>query len=320
NKNIPTIFNDIKDNIPDAYTVSLTDWKAINAIAQLKFQGKDDEVTEINETNYPENDLAQLTDAATKLIGKDKAPTFMFLHYYEPDYAGHHSDFLSDPYAYITAIKSVFNQVEHLLEAVDSRRENKQEQWLVMIVTDRGGMGIDHFGQSVKERQIFTTFYDPQDNRYSGGGEINALQGQTMITPTILQYFGIPIPNVITGRPINASNLKEDLFYVSYNDNVSIIGNVVGYPQLASTHWKNLDLGDSVKKLTAMVESNDGKELYFFLNDGNYISYDTQGETTSSPKPTASDWESLGDSAKSVFSATLSPKKTTGGSVSSDKR
>ncbi|MCY4329210.1 MAG: hypothetical protein OXC48_03890, partial [Endozoicomonadaceae bacterium] len=60
--------------------------------------------------------------------------------------------------------------------------------------------------------------------------------------------------------------------------------------------------------------------LYFFLNDGNYISYDTQGETTSSPKPTASDWESLGDSAKSVFSATLSPKKTTGGSVSSDKR
>ena len=310
NKNIPTIFNEIKDSMPDAYTVSLVSWLPLNAIANLKFEGRNDAVTE---AEYVDNstDPKPLTDQAVEFLRKKKAPTFMFLHYVQTDHAGHAHGF-GDNNDYQNAIRGVFVQIDRMLAEIDSRQKSKKEQWLVIIVTDHGGKGKSHGGQSASERQIFATFYDPQDRRYSGGGLIYSLQGQVTITPTILEYLGISIPSVVTGLPINSSRLDKRLFYVTYDTKNNETANG-GYPQLVSTsnHWPGLE--KYTEKITTLTKSADGNNIYFFLNDNNYISYNIQNKTIEQgfPKPIAEDWEGIGYPTKPIFKALTYDKGNT---------
>ncbi len=290
-KDIPTVFNDIKDAIPTAYTVSLAEWKDISTFANFKVKGQDDAASVAKDPDKDKN--LDVTTKAIEELKRNSTPTFMFLHYDAVDKEGQATGYDTSNTAYMNAVNTVLGNANKVLEEVQNLRDSGQ-QWLVIFTTDHGGKGNESKGRSWQERQVFATYHDPKDKRYSGGGEINAFQGQTNITPTILDYFDIPIPKNLYGKPINASDLPVRWLWGRFHVKPAYLDN--DYPQLTSNAFPAL--GDNVKKINKAMRALSGENwnAYFFLNDGTYITYSTKnGNIISDPKPIKGNWRCLAD-------------------------
>ena len=292
-KDIPTVFNDIKDAIPTAYTVSLAEWKDISTFANFKVKGQDDAASVAKDPDKDKN--LDVTTKAIEELKRKSTPTFMLLNYDAVDKKARDSDgYDPEKSTYIDAIKTVLRDANKVLEEVQNLRDSGQ-QWLVIFTTDHGGKGKESKGRSWQERQVFATYHDPKDKRYSGGGEINAFQGQTNITPTILDYFGIPIKKNLYGKPINAAELPVRWLWAKYYWKKDYLAD--DYPQLARNVLPKL--GDNIKKINKALMSGDSEtssKAYFFLNDGTYITYNVEKQTiVSGPEPIKSHWKCLTD-------------------------
>ncbi len=288
-KDIPTVFNDIKDAIPKAYTVSLAEWNDISTFAKFKSINQDDAAS-LAEPN--QNDVSL---AAIKELNHFPTPAFMFLQYDGGARAGHNYGYDFKNSDYIDAIETVLGNANRVLEKVQKLRDSGQ-QWLVIFTTDHGGKGKESKGRSWQERQVFATYHDPRDKRYSGGGEINAFQGQTNITPTILDYFDIPIPKNLYGKPINASDLPVRSLMLKFG--IKEDEAIDNYPQMTADVYPTL--GGYAEKINKVLMSADRAttfKAYFFLNDGTYITYNIKDKKIiSDPEPIKSHWKCLNDS------------------------
>ena len=56
---------------------------------------------------------------------------------------------------YIEAIEEKDTQVGQMVDALKSRKNYANEDWLIMVSTDHGGLGTSHGGPSEEERTIF---------------------------------------------------------------------------------------------------------------------------------------------------------------------
>ncbi len=288
NKDIPTVFNDIKDARPNAYTVSLVEWNDINAFANFKFSDKNDAASLVDDKDVTSKAIVQLKHNPT--------PTFMFLHFNDPDHKGHEHKYSRDDSDYIAAVKTALSKANKVLEEVQKLRDSGQ-QWLVIFTTDHGGdEKLGHGNTRWGTRQVFATYHDPKDKRYSGGGEINAFQGQTNITPTILDYFDIPIPKNLYGKPINASDLPVRSLMSKFG--IKEDEAIDNYPQMTADVYPTL--GGYAEKINKVLMSADRAttfKAYFFLNDGTYITYNIKDKKIiSDPEPIKSHWKCLNDS------------------------
>ncbi|RYZ55547.1 MAG: T9SS type A sorting domain-containing protein [Sphingobacteriales bacterium] len=79
----------------------------------------------------------------------------LFIHYDEVDATGHGSGFNTTNPAYINAIQGVDAEVGEVLTALYARPNYANEDWLIMLTTDHGGIGTSHGGNSNTERHIW---------------------------------------------------------------------------------------------------------------------------------------------------------------------
>jgi hypothetical protein len=97
--------------------------------------------------------------AATAAVAMQEivAPSldFMFVYFDQCDLAGHSSGFSPDNPSYIQAIENVDFQVRKVLGALQSRANYANEDWLILICTDHGGIGTGHGGILPQERRIW---------------------------------------------------------------------------------------------------------------------------------------------------------------------
>lgn len=93
--------------------------------------------------------------AAAKIQLADPNLDVLFIHYDETDAAGHGSGFSPTNAAYMNAIQDVDAQIKQVLYALKSRPTITNEDWLIMLTTDHGGIGNSHGGNSNTERQIW---------------------------------------------------------------------------------------------------------------------------------------------------------------------
>ncbi len=93
--------------------------------------------------------------AAAKLQLNDPNLDILFIHYDEVDAAGHGSGFNPTNPAYINAIKQVDSEIRQVLDKLYSRANIANEDWIVMLTTDHGGLGNSHGGNSITERHIW---------------------------------------------------------------------------------------------------------------------------------------------------------------------
>ena len=79
----------------------------------------------------------------------------MFLHFDNVDHVGHAYGFSPNVSQYITAIEDVDAFITPIIQSIVQRPNYSNEDWLVLITSDHGGLGTSHGGNSIEEENVF---------------------------------------------------------------------------------------------------------------------------------------------------------------------
>ncbi len=91
--------------------------------------------------------------AVSELLNPDI--DLLFAYFDRVDMTGHYTTFSTSNPLYISAIQSVDSAVGKVLDALYARPTYSSENWLILLVTDHGGTGFMHGGNSYEERHIW---------------------------------------------------------------------------------------------------------------------------------------------------------------------
>lgn len=186
----PHFFKRLKDLAPIAETSSLVSWPEINHfIVEDSGGALICDCHTYTSGSYDFRD-GQLTQKAVELVQTGN-PDTMFHYLGAVDIAGHTHGFSPAVPQYMQAIADADARIGLLLAAVRARPTFATEDWLFIVTTDHGGIGLGHGGQSPEERIIpFVA---------SGGkvpkGVINReVIGQVAVPATVFRHLGLGIP------------------------------------------------------------------------------------------------------------------------------
>lgn len=140
----PHFFKRVEEANSDNRTVSIVQWNPINNhMASL------DADVIINSDTDEDAKNAVKTELATN------DPTILFLQLSNVDFAGHGTGFSPSNPNYMSAIETVDTQVGSIISILKNRDNYDNENWLILLSTDHGGLGTSHGGPSEEERTIF---------------------------------------------------------------------------------------------------------------------------------------------------------------------
>ena len=141
--NYPSIFRHAEEFDPSINTLSICHWAPIN-----------DYIVQ----NYVDFKLnvssdAEVSSQASSYISSND-PDLIFLHFDDVDHAGHSYGFDPNVAQYIDAIEIVDSQIGPILNTIEQRPNYANEDWLILISSDHGGMGTSHGGTSIEHREV----------------------------------------------------------------------------------------------------------------------------------------------------------------------
>lgn len=146
---------------------------------------------------YTQNGDQLMTNRVAQWM-QDPATDAMMMFYSNPDVAGHSCGFSPTAACYIAAIQTVDQQIGQVMNAIHTRPTFANEDWLVVITSDHGGLGTGHSGGLPEQRTIpfivagpLATTVLPQAN-----------PRQVDVAATVLTYFGAPIPANYDGHAV----------------------------------------------------------------------------------------------------------------------
>ncbi|RCS40720.1 nucleotide pyrophosphatase [Bremerella cremea] len=180
----PHFFHHVKQSMPEAKTLSIINWSPIK-----NYMVSSADIS-IDTTSVPKS-YQMWDDAAAEyavdLIEKEK-PTAMMLYFGEVDEAGHAHGFHPSVPEYIAAIEHVDSLVGKVLATIDKQTD---QQWLIAVVSDHGGLGTGHGGGHNKP-EILNSFLIVS----GAAAEKGKFDEQVYIVdavPTLLTYLGVEI-------------------------------------------------------------------------------------------------------------------------------
>ncbi|RTE55160.1 DUF4983 domain-containing protein [Arenibacter aquaticus] len=140
----PHFFKRIEAFSTNYKTVSVSQWHPINdQMGQRLYKT-------VNTEDSSENTKLKAIDEL-----KEEGLTALFVHFDDVDHAGHRSGFGPDNPAYLQAIETVDKAIGEVVQAMKSRSNYENEDWVILVSTDHGGIGTSHGGDTDEERTIF---------------------------------------------------------------------------------------------------------------------------------------------------------------------
>ena len=146
---------------------------------------------------YNSNGDQLMTNRVVQMM-QDPATDAVMMFYSDTDTAGHTCGFSPTAACYIAAIENADGQIGQILSAMHARPNFANEDWLVIVTSDHGGLGTDHSGGLPEQRTIpfivagkLATTVLPQAN-----------PRQVDVAATVLTYFGAPIPANYDGHAV----------------------------------------------------------------------------------------------------------------------
>ncbi len=182
----PTIFSLIDAQIPNAKKGVAYSWPGIQYLFEkemvdLDFNGKTDEET---------------TNKALDFIVKEK-PVFTFIHFDEPDGAGHNIG--HDTPAYYKDVEKIDSLVGKIINTL--AKENIMDETIIIFTSDHGGINKGHGGKTLLEVEIPWIIYG---NGISNKGKLD----ETIVTydtgATIAFLLGLKTPEFWRGKPVQS--------------------------------------------------------------------------------------------------------------------
>ena len=129
---------------PEWNTLSASQWSPING----QIVGSSADVI-VNPSS-----ASQATQTVVDAL-QNGDPHTVFVHLDDPDYAGHAYGFSPFVFPYLDAIEAMDVLIGQMLGAMEARPNYAEEDWLVLVTTDHGGIGTTHGGNSMEERRVF---------------------------------------------------------------------------------------------------------------------------------------------------------------------
>ncbi|MBQ5995692.1 MAG: alkaline phosphatase family protein [Clostridia bacterium] len=158
-----------KEVEPRTLLLSLVEDKVIDSSAfYVSWNGHftKDNATYINEKHYIEqnninavflragNDIGTERNVLSDLNGED-CSDFIFLTLEYTDHNGHGTGFSLQNPKYVNGFRNADATGAKFIEAIKARPNYKNEDWLILITTDHGGLVKSHGGPSFEERITF---------------------------------------------------------------------------------------------------------------------------------------------------------------------
>lgn len=179
----PHFYKRIREYATNAYLSSIVEWEPLDTYLMQPVTA----YTKFRQTAIPYDTTDLANKAAAHLLSAN--PDVLWLHFDAVDHAGHTYGFDPAVPQYIAAIKAVDNGVSTVLNALKSRPNYTNENWLIIVHPDHGGIGTSHGGQTGEERRIFLVV--------SGSSAVKQVvspgPGIVSIPPTVLEFLGVPI-------------------------------------------------------------------------------------------------------------------------------
>lgn len=135
-----------KEFLPDLYCVQVTEWAPMSD--NVYNDGWDVKI------KVPDGQGTPTADAAVQYLAVDSLDC-MFVYFDAVDLAGHASGFAPSNPNYMAAIEGVDGHIGTVLNALYARPNYANEDWLILVITDHGGIGTGHGGNSDNERHIW---------------------------------------------------------------------------------------------------------------------------------------------------------------------
>ena len=180
----PSMFDLIRQAMPDATIGLFHDWSALNHF----FNNKSLDV--IMDTHGPDTTMQE----ATKFIINQK-PTLTFIHLDHVDHAGHTHQHGSP--AYYQSVEKADSLIGDLVNELETN--DLFEDTHLIITSDHGGKGYSHGGNSMEEMEIpWIICGDNIRESYKIKGPIDTYN----TAATVLYLFNIEIPDFWIGRPV----------------------------------------------------------------------------------------------------------------------
>ncbi len=188
----PTIFGRIREARPDAEIGTAYHWGGFGRLFEKKA---------VNHDKTFKSEDSTCTDFTAYIRGKK--PTFGFVHFDHVDHAGHHEGHGTP--AYYDAVAKTDSLVGEVLKAV--KEAGMEENTLVIITADHGGVGKGHGGATPEEGEIAMVLYGKGVKK----GYVIQQQVYTYdLAATIAYVFDIVPPYAWTGRPIKPAFEGQD--------------------------------------------------------------------------------------------------------------
>jgi len=183
----PTIFSVIKINNPDAITAAVYQWKDFGRLFEK-------EMVDYDTSALSEHRTTQL---ASDFIANSK-PEFCFIHIDHVDGAGHKWGY--DSQKYYGGIERADELIKRIVESIKSA--GIENETLLIISADHGGLKKGHGGESLLEMQIPVIL---SGKGIKKGFEINSQINIYDIASTVSFALGYIQPEGWIGNPIKSS-------------------------------------------------------------------------------------------------------------------
>ena len=183
----PHFFTRLKEAQPEAATASFSDW---GPIARNILRSADESLdAEDDSHDYVAAD--EKVAAAASMHLREADPTATIVYFGQVDEMGHKDGFHPSVPTYVEAIKRVDGHVGALLEAIESRPNRTNEEWLILATTDHGGVGTGHGGGHNTPEVACSWLIVSGDG--AARGKIAGERGQVDLVPTALKHLGVAI-------------------------------------------------------------------------------------------------------------------------------
>jgi len=122
-----------------------------------------------------------------------------FVHFDDVDGAGHSSGFSPDNPDYLDTVRVTDGYVGRLIDAIAARATRSDENWLVVVTSDHGGLGNSHGGVEPEIRAIplIISGDGVSPGEFSGAGAVPGeldvgFVSHLDVHPTVMQFLGFP--------------------------------------------------------------------------------------------------------------------------------
>jgi predicted AlkP superfamily pyrophosphatase or phosphodiesterase len=173
----PHLFRRLKEADPRIVTASITNWGPLHNLLQ---PGDADVALRVRSDD-------KVVASALKTLNREDL-TALFVQFDAVDEAGHKHGFGPTVAKYRTAIEATDRRVGGLLDGLTKRPNFENEDWLVVISTDHGGVGKSHRTDHPEVSTIFVVLHGATVKAGPIGSKVDAVD----VAVTILEHLGVP--------------------------------------------------------------------------------------------------------------------------------